>query len=174
MGKNDLILPDDTGELRLNAGKHFHVKVFHCHPKSNHAVMDAPLGEIQVQFTDKLLVPVALTPLEIDSPYDLKAVAFRTSDDSATTRSGTLVIRSTAVGGTTLDRTQPELVLPVRVPPPLARMFVGAAILAVLIFAQQYVVAASKGPVDFGTTITLLGLASLTGIAALFALKKPS
>ena len=87
-------------------------------------------------------------------------------------RSGSIVIRTINGTGEAIQ-SQPELFVPVKIKPGWVRSIALMATFAVLLFAQQYIGAASKGPVSLGISVSLFLLAGATGVVAVLGLKKP-
>jgi hypothetical protein len=172
-GDPDTISPTSQGETTLSAGKHFDLRVFHFAPTAEHTKNSEMTGAIRVDLTTPLEAVTSAT-LMIDSPYDLKSFAFRTSDKVAATQSAAIVLRATkGSDGKEPDLSQPEVHLPVRVEMSIAKTLVQIGVLTVLLFLQQYVTASSRGPVSVSVTVMLFLLALLTAGFAVLALKRP-
>ena len=67
----------------------------------------------------------------------------------------------------------PELFLPLKVAPSWWRGILSVLVLTALLFGQQYISATSKGGIPHHTSYVLIGLAFLTAVIAVYALKKP-
>ena len=174
MGTDEWVEPSERGEVFLDAGKHYELRVFHWHPDQDRVAWTAMLGHIEVHLTETVLAAVTSTPLEIDSPYDLKTSAFRASDDASASRSATIVLRITNSGNSQeADQTQPELVLPIKVRAPIWKLVGATVAFAFFLWLQQYIALASRGPVGFGVSFALFGLTLLTAAFAVLAIRKP-
>jgi hypothetical protein len=172
-GDPHVVSPKSQGETMLPAGKHFDLRVFHFAPTAEHTKSSDATGAIRVDLTSPLEAVTSAT-LMIDSPYDLKSFAFRTSDKVAATQSAAIVLRATkGSDGKEVDPSQPEVHLPVRVEMSIAKSMVQIGVLTVLLFLQQYVTASSRGLVSVSVTVMLFLLALLTAGFAVLALKRP-
>lgn len=173
-GSDGAIEPTADGEVVLAAGKHFDLRLFHFRPDAEHSTATETTGSIAITLASPL-EPVTSTSLAVDSPYDLKSFAFRTLDRVTTAQSAAVVLRveNQGASGANSDPSQPELYLPVRVDPSIAKAVGQVAVLTLLLFVQQFVTASSKGAVSANVAVTLFVLALLTAAFAVFALKRP-
>lgn len=165
--------PNANGEIILKAGRHFDLRLFHFDPSGDHKALGAAKESISVTLTKPLLESVTQGVIDVDSPYDLKSFLFRTTTLHLANQAGAIVITTIDKQTQQATRIQPELHLPVDVRMPVGRMIVVSAMLAVLLFAQQYIAATAKGPISVATVLVLFGLAVITAGFAIFGLKRP-
>jgi hypothetical protein len=174
-GKDDAIAPS-KGEYKLKASTEYEWKIFHFHPDSDSHKPTNVSTVIQVASASEDIKPVTSPLLAIDSSYDLKSFHFRTNAQTVTTYAAFTVKFDDTVhveGASAVPSTHPELFLPVKIVPSWVRPILSVLALTALLFGQQYIAATSKGGIPHHISFVLLGLAFLTAILAVYALKKP-
>jgi len=166
------VLAPECGEFNFHADKNYEARIFHFHPPGDMRTMPTNSALIKVEVSSPQLVSITAPTLPIDSPYDLKSFHFQASD-SAKLQFAALVIRiDNRVDGKPVE-TQPELYLPAKVKPATFRLLASALVIGVLLWLQQWLAAAAKGPISVKDIVFLLILALATGFIVVFGLKKP-
>jgi hypothetical protein len=173
---SDHEIKPSNGEYKLRSSTEYEWRIFHFHPESDAHQASSVSTVIEVRSVSEDITPVTSPVLAIDSSYDLKSFHFRTK--AATTNdytSFTIKFEDVVPSGTSglVTAIHPELFLPVKVVPSWWRGILAVFILTALLFGQQYISATSKGGIPHSTSYVLLGLAFLTAIIAVYALKKP-
>jgi hypothetical protein len=174
-GKDDAVTPS-KGEYKLKSSTEYEWKIFHFHPQSDAHKPRTISTVIQVASASDDIKSVTSPLLVIDSSYDLKSFHFRTNAATATIYTAFTVKFDDAVpigGAATTVPAHPELFLPVKIVPSRLRAILSVAFLTALLFGQQYIAATAKGGIPHHTSYVLLGLAFLTALIAVYALKKP-
>lgn len=172
---SDRDLKPRNGEYRLASGSEYEWRIFHFHPESDAHKASTVSTVIQVSSASEEIKPVTSPELAIDSSYDLKSFHFRTNTVTVTEyTSFTTKFHDVTPGATNgLGLIHPELFLPLKVVPSWWRGILSVLVLTALLFGQQYLSATSKGGIPHHTSYVLLGLAFLTAVIAVYALKKP-
>lgn len=164
-----------NGEYRLASGSEYEWRIFHFHPESDAHEASTVSTVIQVASASEEIKPVTSPELAIDSSYDLKSFHFRTNAVTVTEFTS-FTIKFQDISPRAADAgamVHPELFLPLRVVPSWWRGILSVLVLTALLFGQQYISATSKGGIPHHTSYVLLGLAFLTAVIAVYALKKP-
>ena len=172
---SDRELNPRNGEYRLASGSEYEWRIFHFHPESDAHKAATVSTVIQVASASEEIKSVTSPELAIDSSYDLKSFHFRTNAVSVTEyTSFTMKFQDVTQRATSgVGLVHPELFLPLKVVPSRWRGILSVIALTALLFGQQYISATSKGDIPHQTTYVLLGLAFLTAVIAVYALKKP-
>ena len=171
--KSTTHLHPEEAEYRLESERDYELKIYHFHPKGDEIAMDRGTAVIKVEVSEPYIKPVTSPAMPIDSPYDLKTFRFRTQ--TATMPGyGSIVIRiDDRITGKPIE-SQPELYIPVRLAPSFLRPLLLAAILGILLAAQQLAtISITKGAISLGTVVWVAVLGLLTGGVAVYGLKKP-
>jgi hypothetical protein len=174
-GDDDAIVPS-KGEYKLRTNTEYEWKIFHFHPDSDDHRPKPVSTTVQVASASEDVKSVTSPVLAIDSSYDLKSFHFRTAAPTVTTFAAFTISfedAKPAADAVTTPSTHPELFLPVKIVPSWVRAIFSVCFLTVLLFGQQYISATSKGGIPHHTSFVLLGLALLTALVAVYALKKP-
>ncbi|WP_260705687.1 DUF5336 domain-containing protein [Edaphobacter flagellatus] len=171
-GSDHAVKPAD-GEYKLKSNTEYEWRVFHFHPESDAHQTSSVSTLIQVNSMSDDIVPVTSPELAIDSSYDLKSFHFRTKAVTATDYTSFTIKFQDVVPTGSVGAVHPELFLPLKVVPSWWRAILSVLGLTVLLFLQQYISATAKGGIPHHTSYALLGLAFLTALVAVYALKKP-
>jgi hypothetical protein len=134
--------------------------------------MPKSIGTMHVRFGAPQLRAITASTLPVDSPYDLKHFRFR-SDLVTREEFSSIVIGVEARETGKQIESQPEIYLPVRCVPVIWRSVIKMFVLAILLWAQQFVPLASKGGVALSTSVVMVLLAILISGFLVFGLKKP-
>ena len=169
-GESEPAKPNARGEFALRAERDHFVEVFHFHPEADKRGMASSVGTVQVDVSEPQLAAITSPRLPVASPYDLKTFHFRTGTGGGGFAS--LFIRTTVDGGQPLA-SQPELFIPLKIRTAWVKTAVLVIVIGGLLFVQQYLAAAAKGPVSREITLGLLSLAGITALIAVLGLKKP-
>jgi hypothetical protein len=173
---SDREIKPQGGEYNLRSSSEYEWRLFHFHPEADTHKASTVSTVIQVSSASEEVKPVTSPELAIDSSYDLKSFHFRTSAVTATEyTSFTMKFQDVTPVGTTAGAgpVHPELFLPLKVGPSRWRGILSLVVLTALLFGQQYISATSKGDIPHNTSYALLGLAFVTALIAVYALKKP-
>lgn len=160
------------GEYRFKSDKDYSLCVFHLHPRRDNVAMPTSVGLMRVKFGEPQLTAITASALPVDSPYDLKYFRFRTGSVTREQFSSVVISVEGRESGKQLE-SQPEIYLPVRCVPLVWKSVTIMLVLAVLLWAQQFVPLASKGGVTFLTSVAMFILATLISGFLVFGLKKP-
>jgi hypothetical protein len=160
------------GEYRFKSDKDYSLCVFHLHPRRNNVAMPKSVGLMRVKFGEPQLTGITASALPVDSPYDLKYFRFRTGSVTREQFSSIVIGVEGRETGKQLE-SQPEIYLPVRCLPLVWKSVTIMVVLAVLLWAQQFVPLASKGGVSLPTSAAMFVLAILISAFLVFGLKKP-
>lgn len=160
------------GEYRFKSDKDYSLCVFHLHPRRDNVAMPKSVGLMRVKFGDPPLTGITASALPVNSPYDLKYFRFRTGPVNREHFSSIVIGVEGRETGKQLE-SQPEIYLPVRCVPRVWKSVTIMVVLAVLLWAQQFVPLASKGGVTLPTSAAMLVLAILISGFLVFGLKKP-
>jgi hypothetical protein len=161
-----------SGQYALNAGKDYELQVLHVHPEGDQRKMEEGIGSVRVTFGEPTLKAITSPILPVDSPYDLKRFRFRSQTELRASLSSVVIAVLDKNTGKPME-SQPELYLPVRCTQNWGKPFFSAALIAVLLFAQQYLGLSSKGAVGAGTAVASLIIALFTAGFLVYGLKKP-
>ena len=134
--------------IALSQTKIIHCVYFHLHPRRDNVAMPTSVGLMRVKFGEPQLTGITASALPVDSPYDLKYFRFRTGSSPGSSSVQSSLASKVAKRGKQLE-SQPEIYLPVRCVPLVWKSVTIMLVLAVLLWAQQFVPLASKGGVTF-------------------------
>jgi hypothetical protein len=170
--ESEELLSPESGEFNFHANRNYEARIFHFHPPGDMRTMPTNSALIKVEVSSPQLESITAPTLPIDSPYDLKSFHFQASD-SARLQFAALVIRIDNRADGKPVETQPELYLPAKVKPATFRLLASALAIGVLLWLQQWMAAAEKGPISVKDIVILLILALATAFIVVFGLKKP-
>lgn len=162
----------ESGEFILKSEKDYELRMFHFHPDGDSHTMAKNAGMLKVEVAKPHLESVTTPTLPVDSPYDLKAFHFRSARPNKVEFTSIVVRVENRTDGKPSE-SQPELYLPAKVKPSWFKSGLSMVLLAVLLFAQQYIAASAKGAVDLSSLLALLALAIGTALLVVFGLRKP-
>lgn len=160
------------GEYRFKSDKDYSLRVFHLHPKRDNVAMPKSIGMMNVRFGAPQLSAITASALPVDSPYDLKHFRFRSGAVTREEFSSIVVGIEARETGRQIE-SQPDIYLPVRCVPAIWKPVIKMFVLALLLWAQQFVPLASKGEVAPFTSVVMVILAILISGFLVFGLKKP-
>jgi hypothetical protein len=160
------------GEYRFKSDKDYSLCVFHLHPNRENVSLPKSVGMMRVKFGEPQLSGITASALPVDSPYDLEYFRFRVSP-VAREQFSSIVIGVEARDTGKQMESQPEIYLPVRCVRSMWKSLMIVGVLAILLWAQQFIPLASKGGVAVSTSIVMFVLAALISGFLMFGLKKP-
>ncbi len=160
------------GEYRFKSDKDYSLCVFHLHPRRDNIIMPKSVGLMRVKFGEPQLSGITESALPVDSPYDLKYFRFRSGSVTREQFSSIVIGVEAHETGKQIE-SQPEIYLPVRCVPVVWKSVTLMLVLAILLWAQQFVPLASKGGVTLLTSVVMFVLAVLISGFLVFGLKKP-
>lgn len=159
-------------EYRFKSDKDYSLRVFHLHPRRDNVAMPKSIGVMHVKFGAPQLSAITASTLPVDSPYDLKHFHFRSGPVTREESSSIVIGVEGRETGKQIE-SQPEIYLPVRCVPVIWKSVIKMFVLAILLWAQQFVPVASKGEVALSTSVVMVILAILISGFLVFGLKKP-
>jgi hypothetical protein len=159
-------------EYRLKSDRDYLLRIFHLHPRRDNIAMPGNIGQMKVKFGEPQLSGITASALAVDSPYDLKDFRFRTGSVTREQFSSIVIGVEARETGKQME-SQPEIYLPVRCVPILWKSVAIMLVLAILLWAQQFVPLASKGGVTLSTSVAMFVLAILISGFLVYGLKKP-
>jgi hypothetical protein len=127
---------------------------------------------MKVRFGEPQLSGITASAIPVDSPYDLKYFRFRSGSVTREEFSSIVIGVEARETGKQIE-SQPEIYLPVRCVPVMWKSVIKMFVLALLLWAQQFVPLASKGGVTLSTSVVMVVLAVLISGFLVFGLKKP-
>jgi len=160
------------GEYRFKSDKDYSLRIFHLHPRRANVAMPKSIGMMKVRFGEPQLSGITASALPVDSPYDLKYFRFRSGSVTREEFSSIVIGVEARETGKQIE-SQPEMYLPVRCVPVMWKSVIKMFVLALLLWAQQFVPLASKGGVALSTSVVMVLLAILISGFLVFGLKKP-
>jgi hypothetical protein len=160
------------GEYRFKADKDYSLRIFHLHPRRDNVAMPKSVGMMKVRFGEPQLSGITASAIPVDSPYDLKYFRFRSGSVTREEFSSIVIGVEARETGKQIE-SQPEIYLPVRCVPVMWKSVIKMFVLALLLWAQQFVPLASKGGVTLSTSVVMVVLAVLISGFLVFGLKKP-
>jgi hypothetical protein len=160
-----------NGEVCLKSERDYVAQLFHFQPDEDAHPMRSVVGSIKVEVSTPYLESATSSMFPVSSPYDMRDFYFR-ANQTVGTRFGSIVLKVVDNAGEAI-LTQPEVFVPVRVKPTWGKTVGLVLLIAVFLFAQQYISAAVKGPLPTSTTVLLALLAVGTSLVAVLGLKKP-
>jgi hypothetical protein len=159
------------GQYHFKSDKDYEISILHFHPEGDAHRMPNSAGVLNINVGTSHLEAVTSSKLPIDSPYDLKSFHFRASQTMVTQPAAIVINVENPSDGSSMD-SQPELYLPVKVNPSRFQSLMTVVFITLLMWAQQWLAATSKGPIEVARIVGLFVLALGTALVVVFGWKK--